>query len=314
MSNFIDRLINQHRELLPLIQPRQPSRFEPPSVADSNGLGHSGWRKQPDMESHTSEVSVQPFLAETAAAIQSTRSTMRSQQESQPSPSPSPTAGALNMRASPLTNHTPDSLYEVNPPNRAEPSQSHDPVELGQLRYQSPIADELKVYPPNTLTTHSHKVKVQVADNEPKLSAIDSVSTTHQSVPTTPQSAKFSREQGVQVNPPVDQPTVSRMKRVMSSEKTWGTNNSQAIYQEGHLSPPRRALEPIDYPSGSRPISVEPYQATIKTEPPSSIQVSIGRIEVKATPTPTQARTTPTKQSTMSLDEYLHRRNGGGNR
>ncbi|NJO17683.1 MAG: hypothetical protein HC877_18685 [Thioploca sp.] len=306
MSNFIDRLINQHRELLPLIQPRQPSRFEPPSVVDSNGLGHSGWRKQPDMEFHTSEVNVQPFLAETAAAIQSTRSTMRSQQKSQLSPSP--TAGALNMRTSPLTDHTPESLYEVNPPNQAEPSQSHDPVELGQLRYQSPISDELKVYPPNTSTTYSPKVKVQIADNEPKLSAIDSV-------PRTYQSTQFSQEPGVQVNPPVDQPTISGMKQVILSEKTRVTNNSPVIYQEGYLSPPCRILEQTEYSSGSRPTSTAPDQSAIKADPlPSTIQVSIGRIEIKAIPTPLQPQTTRAKQPTMSLDEYLHRRNGGGNR
>jgi hypothetical protein len=47
--------------------------------------------------------------------------------------------------------------------------------------------------------------------------------------------------------------------------------------------------------------------------PPSTIRVSIGRVEIKATPPPsTPSRTTPRKNPALSLENYLHRRSNGG--
>ena len=43
-----------------------------------------------------------------------------------------------------------------------------------------------------------------------------------------------------------------------------------------------------------------------------TIHVTIGRIEVRATPAPIQNQPRPKAPDTMSLDEYLRRRNGGG--
>jgi len=41
-----------------------------------------------------------------------------------------------------------------------------------------------------------------------------------------------------------------------------------------------------------------------------TIQVTIGRVEIRATVAPTPTRKAPTHRPTMSLDEYLKQRNG----
>ena len=43
-----------------------------------------------------------------------------------------------------------------------------------------------------------------------------------------------------------------------------------------------------------------------------TIHVTIGRIEVRATPAPIQKQSKPNAPVSMSLDEYLTKRNGGG--
>jgi hypothetical protein len=51
-------------------------------------------------------------------------------------------------------------------------------------------------------------------------------------------------------------------------------------------------------------------EAPARTEP--TIQVTIGRIEVRAVPQPVLKRSKPKGPDPMSLDEYLRGRNGGG--
>jgi hypothetical protein len=57
---------------------------------------------------------------------------------------------------------------------------------------------------------------------------------------------------------------------------------------------------------------LENHTASSGNEPEPTIQVTIGRIEIRATPAPQAVRkNTDKKPSTMSLEEYLDKRNGG---
>ena len=275
MSDFIDRLISQHLELSPLIQPRQPSRFEPQSVAESGDFSPMRF-EQPNIEPYRGEMDTidpQSFPVGTTASNQPTRSTMRSQQASKPSDSHLTEVNALNTVVSTLADNAPST------------------------------PDELEPHSPDIPITQANKV--QSAGIEPssmKLPAIDSL-------PTTYQSAQPHWEQVAH-----GKPIASTANQVGSFEKMLVTSNNTDINQEGYLSPPRRSLEQIDNTGNIRSTLPAPHYSPVKAEPPPTIQVSIGRIEIKATPAPTQPRKTPIKPPTMSLDEYLHRRNGGGNR
>jgi hypothetical protein len=81
----------------------------------------------------------------------------------------------------------------------------------------------------------------------------------------------------------------------------------------------------VAQPAAQAPARVRPHTrlaaapsappAPAPPDPPPTIQVSIGRVEVRAArqpePAPRQARAT---SASMSLDEYLRQRNGGGAR
>jgi hypothetical protein len=61
------------------------------------------------------------------------------------------------------------------------------------------------------------------------------------------------------------------------------------------------------------PESVTPAPA-VGPEPAPTIQVTIGRVEVRATPAPATSRKPATEPAVMSLEEYLRQRSAGGER
>lgn len=87
---------------------------------------------------------------------------------------------------------------------------------------------------------------------------------------------------------------------------------------EPPTEPQRGALEPPARPNliarlGTRApeVSPAPTAAPAPAAAPT-VNVMIGRIEVRATPSAGSTARKPTGPSVMSLDEYLRRRNGGG--
>ncbi len=80
--------------------------------------------------------------------------------------------------------------------------------------------------------------------------------------------------------------------------------------------PSRAAREMIDRPApitGDRE-SRRPSQSQTNSAPAPSINVTIGRVEVRAFAPPAPARTNPKKGPEMSLETYLQRRVEGGRR
>jgi hypothetical protein len=63
------------------------------------------------------------------------------------------------------------------------------------------------------------------------------------------------------------------------------------------------------------PINTIPKPLVVdKNSEVSTINISIGRVEIRAIPSATPLRTAPAKPSTLSLDEYLRKRRNGGAR
>lgn len=101
------------------------------------------------------------------------------------------------------------------------------------------------------------------------------------------------------------------------------TGSTRGINAESHFSPEIRpntaATKGTLRLDGSRPASPvtrkengsSPSRET--SAPPSTIHVTIGRVEIKATtPAPALSRTSPIKNQAMSLETYLQRRSNGG--
>jgi hypothetical protein len=77
--------------------------------------------------------------------------------------------------------------------------------------------------------------------------------------------------------------------------------------------PPARAFHPASLRVPSLRPRVPSEQPRVPAEPPS-INVTIGRVEVRATLPPAVSKTPRSSASVVSLDEYLRRRSGGDRR
>jgi hypothetical protein len=76
----------------------------------------------------------------------------------------------------------------------------------------------------------------------------------------------------------------------------------------------REDITPLTQSSNARSSSTQVTttpDAALEPPAPPVIHVTIGRVEVRATPPPAPSRRTPPVTSTMSLEEYLRSRNGG---
>ncbi len=75
-----------------------------------------------------------------------------------------------------------------------------------------------------------------------------------------------------------------------------------------------QAVESEERPSGQFAVgAIRPVVPAARTFPPA-IHVTIGRVEVRATPPPTGSRAKAALPPVMSLEEYLGRRAAGGQR
>ncbi len=101
------------------------------------------------------------------------------------------------------------------------------------------------------------------------------------------------------------------------------TTSTEVLNAQSHFSPeirPSAASTKGTFPrDSSRPVSPVarkengPSPSRETSAPPSTIHVTIGRVEIKATTPPTTAsRANPRKNPAMSLDHYLQRRSNGG--
>jgi hypothetical protein len=99
-----------------------------------------------------------------------------------------------------------------------------------------------------------------------------------------------------------------RVRRIVEPERLSGEDavDQESVITAQSVVPLRHPVEPIALPS----LHPSRREGEPKAEP--TIQVTIGRIEVRATTAPLQPRPKPRAPAPMSLDEYLGLRSGGG--
>jgi hypothetical protein len=128
------------------------------------------------------------------------------------------------------------------------------------------------------------------------------------------------------VDPPKAQPSIVEVKsfpisvsaRSTASERRGPERNNQTVEPKTHIiAKPHVAIsrdKDVERPRASANIAARfPGERAEKSETPV-INITFGRVEVKALPSPTPTRAVKTQPPTVSLDEYLQRRRNGGAR
>ena len=300
MRDFLDNLIDRHVDAAPQIMPRLPSIFEPEvshggldvAVPDSNA---------PEME----ETDILPSRQVTIPTAFPTVV-----ESVQPKAARAPTVPAREEK--PSRKATPnESVFPLSPRERAgvrEVNSTSDPLTL-TLSQRERGFNQGFLKPSATLIAplmgrvrHAHQQKpTEYTSPNPQATAEEQTSVTepvnrpvfslsHRKIPTVPPPSQGGGEEGVrQLNSTCDPLTLSRREGGLT---------------QGLLTPSATSIAPaIPYPAGpERPVS----------QPEPVINVTIGRIEVRATPASTpQSQKTRSTPPVMTLDEYLQQRGKG---
>lgn len=155
--------------------------------------------------------------------------------------------------------------------------------------------DTLPVYPQPAVRNQSH-IRIKEETAQPLISPVSAES------PEREQTSPDSTPVVISLR---ERP-VSKIPAKIEPLPEWG---SDSISRSDFSSTPRRAIfkQPFAEPDALRHSAEQAADTPIPT-----IQVTIGRIEVRATVAvvPTSARKAPARSSTMSLDDYLKQRSG----
>jgi len=134
----------------------------------------------------------------------------------------------------------------------------------------------------------------------------------------TRRSMRASHEDG---HPDIPNALQTRVSEMQSAMPTRDRNLDQRLTQPGGMRPQvstnRASHGGSQYNTSSQGVKHEAArtQFIVPDPPPSTIQVTIGRIEVRATPPPSsRSQGQRPSSSVMSLDQYLHQRAKGGDR
>jgi hypothetical protein len=228
-----------------------------------------------------------PSLFEPAPATRETVSWPEFEQES----FVEPVAGPADKREPmPLSISMPRSsaLHELAQPTRPPSSRIFSPKEDGKRSLEPKVAVESRIFPRATPTLH----KDEPSDSTRRRSDITKS-------PLLDVVASASREVSAREETGRSQPAVA-LKPVVVPEP-----------REREL-PARSDVQAI-VPT-IRPLpSVAPLSPAAATAPPT-INVTIGRVEIRAVPPPAQQRTKPKPATVLSLEDYLRQRSKGVSR
>ncbi|MDV7390896.1 hypothetical protein RZS08_06075 [Arthrospira platensis SPKY1] len=322
MSDYLSNLVARTLAAAPVLQPRQPSLFEP--VGGGWGLGNRDWGVAAEAETAVSPLMpsptpppVRPVWPETAVAtsppIQPARPetaavTPPPAAVAQPQPAPPPAP-----HAEPLAASQPERPMAARMEKKTAPSPP--PMTIRERIIQQTVVEKkerlVPAGPPPAAPIHPAKamaVPVPVAVQPRPLSPPPPP--VPETVKTRPQDEPPIRSMpAVPKRPSAAEPPV----RIVERQHPTSEPSPPPKPDKRQVAPPPTIRERILPPTAAT--SPERERATngryASEPPPPTIQVHIGRIEVRATPPPQPvAKSRPTPALT-SLDDYLRQRNGG---
>ena len=296
MSDFLNNVIAKNLNFAPVIQPRLPSLFEPPRAA---GKWFAGYAAGSD------ELETAPLRTEHAADFPEPAITAASPGIA----SRRPAAQLLPMAQDEFP-PLPDTMkITMIPEMRQPPGQL---LQLSRPILSPPVGTGLETSPiRNVLDSASMLTPPQPFSNlQPTVS---------ESHPITGVAPMVRANEAPWVPPRRDE-NGTRLRNATEQPRQHAPESPvvERIVAPGEPQPlavASKAPSVIVQPQIKRyvkPILPTPAKSVEKPEPAPTIQVTIGRIEVRATPPSPPSRKQTSVPSIMSLEEYLRRRQGGG--
>ncbi|MFL5801932.1 MAG: hypothetical protein ACJ8CR_09345 [Roseiflexaceae bacterium] len=283
MSDFLSNLAARSLSLAPVVQPRPRSLFE---AAPARGM----LEPEPALEQY-SIATTAPIEPSEQRDSTRTRATQAGTQQYMAEAGP-----PLVQRAQPPQAPLDHSWLEAQPalglPQRAPQPQAdrreaHDATALAPPRRPAPelAPEEAR----STARPHKHRVVPEVAPAVVEHEQADRARV-ERPAPAEPPGVPTPREGETQsAARPIVTPIIERIVREAHADRTQPPHGGGAA---------RPTLAP--QPAAPEQQAAQP-----------TIQVTIGRIEVRATPSATSTRRAPSAAPTLSLDEYLRSRQGG---
>lgn len=303
MSDYLNHLVARNLQPIEAIQPRLPSRFEPPSL---KGLGNvfPSPTNSPEVEELIEEVEVQPPPVQPSSQKEIGRKFI----ERSPVTERLETPAALQMEStSPQASIIPPPQQPQVTPSEVKDSShpNHSPSNIGE---EATPTDSLPIKPSRlihaktdeTTSTASTKTVESQTPIEPAIEQ-QAREKAHPLVPAPPDPLE------VRTTP---QPAIvpqAEVKRAIAPQPAAMTAAPSSVVPKQNISVP---LVQPEVKSLSQPTLV--IKESLNPTPPT-IQVTIGRIEVRAMPPAIPQTPKPTPQTTvMSLEEYMRSTGRGG--
>jgi hypothetical protein len=291
MSDYLSNLIDRSLDRADVVQPRLPSLFEPVQGISSPIPGFWGQEEQATKQPFTDEINTRNVVSQDRPIAN--RFAQASEQRSD--------ASLTSLRLPTLTPPT-NAIQRSQTPNSLLPkSEQHVPLSRPEPT-PSPVHESAI----QSLFSKSPIAEPQIAE---RIVSVEKSEIATQPAPSPVQSVEPNR---LAVQPPIFNPPLVAVQNATAGSKESPPANDLFLGQDPPmlrqisknmpLSLIRPAIQAVELEMGR----------TAAPTPTPVIQVTIGRIEVRATapvnPPPTQARP---KSPVMSLDEYLHQRGGG---
>jgi hypothetical protein len=284
MSDYLGQLVARTLNRAPMIQPRRPGLFEPPTAAGE-------WEPAADLSRAQAPSVFQEFESRIPA------------RSSQPLLSPTTDLNpAFRWTPPPVALTVPPlNSIEAGAPHQTEPDLSQPPT-LDQLSLRplqpSPVVRQpLSSAAPESDIRPALKSELSARDDSLRPSSIRQATSPEMREPLAPIVAPSQLTSAQQVEP-------EEFSRAKTAGQLASTSTPMPIIVRPQVTSARH-VEPTEM------TAAEPA-ATIA--PPPTIQVTIGRVEVRAvltTPPPTRPASQPAPTPRLSLDDYLRSRPGG---
>jgi hypothetical protein len=293
MSNYLNSLVARQLDSESLVQPRLSSLFEPPASASASRplIAVDSRAGEAPIASIEQAAAINPLTIESIAehGVAVLPETVNPIERTSGSPS---SFFSLSSDETPGTvwrgRQTMDSIASLPPdPTSGKPAegerQGRGPqsqtagvsLETTKTTSLSPVTTETLSLP----SRNSHEPLSALPEVERERNADPQANSAHLIETTINETAIAERNRSVELN---KDPRIVRPRVDLPNENPRAGNNS---------------VMPVALPAA---------------EPAPVINVTIGRIEVRATTPATSARTQPSAKPLMSLDEYLQRRTRGG--